>query len=132
MAVLLVFNFIVVSLSSNPAVFLLNMTIGGVLTVLVAGVIAALITSVNILGSGLNTAGTSIMFGFAVLLGLLFQITFSVAGFNIPLGVGLLQNLFSVFELTDLWGIPYFLISCLGLLILVSGLQTIQGGGSEA
>jgi hypothetical protein len=132
MAVLLVFNFFYVSLMGNAAQFLANMAIGGILTVIVAGVLAALLTSINVLGSGLSTAGTKIIFGFSVLLGLLFQITFTFGAYQVPLGVGLLQNVFMTFNPTDGYGIPFFLVMAIGVTILVTGIQTIQGGGGEA
>lgn len=132
MVTLLVFNFCIVSLSGDPQTFLLNLSIGGVLTVVLAGMIAAVASAINVLGSGVNPAGTKIIFGFAVLLGILFQITFNIGTASIPLGIGLLTNVFGVFNITDFWGIPFFLTAIIGVTILVTGLQSITGGAGSA
>lgn len=132
MVALLIFNFCIVSLSGDPQTFLLNLSIGGVLTVVLAGMIAAVASAINVLGSGVNPAGTKIIFGFAVLLGILFQITFSIGTASIPLGMGLLTNIFGVFNMTDFWGIPFFLTAILGIVVLVTGVQTITGGAGSA
>jgi hypothetical protein len=129
MVVLLVFNFGVVMMSGDPYALLAQMAIGGLLGVVVPIAVIAILSGTNVVASGLNAASTRIIFGMGVLLGLLFQITFTVATFTISLGAGLLQNVFGVFAITDLWGIPFLLVVVLGIVILASGLLTFSGGG---
>lgn len=132
MVTLLIFNFCVVSLNGNASAFLLNLAVGGILTVIIAGMVAAVASAINVLGSGVNPAGTKIIFGFAVLLGILFQLTFTIGTATIPLGMGLLTNIFTIFSISDLYGIPFFLTAVIGVVILVTGLQTITGGAGSA
>lgn len=99
-----------------------NLTLD-VLTGFISGVIAnAVITGVSILGSGLNSSSTKIIFGVGSILNLLFQIKIA----NIPIGLGLATNLFGLFG-TEFFGLGLILISVLALITIVSGLMTILG-----
>jgi hypothetical protein len=132
MIVLVIFNFGCVLMSGDPYTMLENMAIGGVLSVLLVAVVTAILSGVNVLETGLNPASTHIIFGMGVLLSLLFQISFEAYGFTIAFGVGLLSNVFNTFAMTDLMGIPFFMVTAIGLAILASGLMTITGGGGGA
>lgn len=132
MVVLLVFNFAYVSVIGDSMTVLGNMAIGGILGIVIPIVVVAVLSGTNVLSTGLNSASTKIIFGVGVLLGLLFQISFTVATFTITLGMGLLTNVFNVFAATDLFGIPFFMTAVIGAAIIVSGLLTFSGGGGGA
>ena len=132
MVVLLIFNFAWVSVSGDATVVLTQMAIGGVLGIVIPIVVVAILSGTNVVASGLNSASTKMIFGVGVLLGLLFQINFTIATFNITLGMGLLTNVFNVFATTDLFGIPFFMTAILGISLFVSGLLTFSGGGGGA
>lgn len=132
MVVLMVFNFAYVTMIGDTATTLGNMAMGGILGIVIPIVVVAVLSGTNIVASGLNSASTKMIFGVGVLLGLLFQISFTVATFTITLGMGLLTNVFSVFSMTDLAGIPFFMTAVLGIALFVSGLLTFSGGGGGA
>jgi hypothetical protein len=122
MIVLILFNFFYYAVSgANWPIDLL----GGVVGFL--GVIASIgiIAGIQVLGSGINTEGIKILFGFGCLLNILFKI--SVGGF--PIGLGLLTNVFQAFtSSSDFLGFGMFITSVLGLTIIISGLLVIVGG----
>ena len=132
MVVLLIFNFMWVTVSGDSSVVLTQMAIGGVLGIVIPIVVVAILSGTNVLSTGLNSASTKMIFGVGVLLGLLFQINFTIATFQITLGMGLLTNVFNVFATSDLFGIPFFVTAILGISLFVSGLLTFSGGGGGA
>lgn len=132
MVVLMVFNFAYVTMIGDIGTTLGNMAMGGILGIVIPIVVVAVLSGTNIVASGLNSASTKMIFGVGVLLGLLFQISFTVATFTITLGMGLLTNVFSVFNMTDFFGIPFFMTAILGIALFVSGLLTFSGGGGGA
>jgi hypothetical protein len=94
---------------------------GTIATILAVGVISG----IQILGSGLNSASIKIIFGIASLLNVMFQI--DIAGF--PLGLGLANNLISSFPATDFLSTFGFLIATgLCVITLISGLMVLTGG----
>lgn len=49
---------------------------------------------------------------------------------SIPIGIGLLTNMYNIFLINDMWGIGIILTSIIGMLMLVSALLiSIEGGG---
>lgn len=132
MVVLLVFNFAYVSVSGDASGVLTNMAIGGVLGIVIPLVVVAILSGTNVVASGLNPASTQLIFGVGVLLGLLFQISFTIATFEITLGMGLLTNVFNVFASDVGYGVPFFVTAILGISLFVSGLLTFSGGGGGA
>lgn len=51
-------------------------------------------------------------------------------GRSIPIGLGLLTNMYNIFLINDMWGIGIILTSIIGMLMLVSALLiSIEGGG---
>jgi len=84
------------SMANNQPFFGERDLIGLVLTFIIAGVLAVIPASLNIVGSGLNPAGSRIIFGIAMGLGILFRSpSFSVAGIEIQAGLGLLDKVIS-------------------------------------
>ena len=132
MVVLLVFNFAYVSTSGDVGDVLTNMAMGAVLGVVIPLVVVAILSGTTVVGSGLNPSSTKLIFGMGVLMGLLFQISFTAGTFNITLGMGLLTNVFNVFAMDVFFGIPFFMTAVLGIALFVSGLLTFSGGGSGA
>jgi hypothetical protein len=49
-------------------------------------------------------------------------------GRTVPLGLGLLTNMYNVFTTNDLWGIGLILTSIIGLMIIVSAVMIAVGG----
>jgi len=141
---LLIFNFIYFSLTGNVMQFLLNISIGTLITLIISAVVFSILSSISVvvefLASGaavsMNPMGTRIIFGISVMLGLLFQIkiplfTMGTTTFDLPIGVGLLSNVFNVFSISDLYGIPFFMVCIIGIILIVSGFQMMLGGSSD-
>lgn len=123
MIVLLIFN--VVYLTSTPdglALTTMGAITGFIAIILAVGVIAG----IQILGSGLNAMSIKILFGVGCLLNILFQV--SISGFRI--GLGLLNNVFTVFNSGDIIGLGTVISFLLGITVITSGLVTITGGSS--
>jgi len=122
MIMLILFNFFYYAVSG--ANWMIDVA-GGVVGFL--GVIASvgIIAGIQVLGSGINTEGIKILFGFGCLLNILFKI--NVGGF--PIGLGLLTNVFNAFtSSSDFLGFGMFITSVIGLTIIISGLLIIVGG----
>lgn len=121
MITLLIFNFIYVSSTPQQLqIITIGALIGFIAEILAIGVISG----VQILGSGLNPASIRILFGVATLLNILFQV--NIGGF--PIGIGLLNNVFTVFSNGDFLGLGLFITTVLGLVLITSGLIVIVGG----
>jgi len=121
--VLLFFNFIYVSSTPNKVN---TMTIGALIGLLVVVISVGVISSIQILGSGLNSASIKIIFGAGVLINIMFGIEIS----GLPIGLGLMNNLYEVFSQGDLIGIGFFITTVFSFITLVSGLIMIIGGMS--
>ncbi len=119
----LLFIFNVGYIMQNPTT-LFYMGLGFITTTVCSAVAVVLLASLNVAGSGMNTAGTRISFGMVALMGLLFQI--NLAG--LPLGVGLCNNLFAVFLANDMLGIPFYIATGITTSAFISGIIIIVGG----
>lgn len=116
-----IFNFIYVS--STPSK-INNMGIGALTGLLTTIIAVGIISSIQILGSGLNSASIKIIFGVGFLVNILFKV--EIAGF--PIGLGLMNNLYEVFMTGDLLGIGFFITTVFSFITLVSGIIIIIGG----
>lgn len=123
--VMFIFNVFYVIMQPDA---LFTVTIGAV-TGFVASILAVgVISGLNILGSGLNSASIKILFGTASLLTMMFSIP--IAGF--PLGMGLATNIIAVFGASgDTFGqlIGFMLGTGLAVMTIVSGLMVMMGSG---
>jgi hypothetical protein len=123
MITLILFNFFYYAITGRNWQIDIIGGVAGFLT-LVAGV--SIIAGIQFVGSGVNTEGIKILFGFGCLLNLLFQIK---VGHGFPMGFGLLTNVFDAFtSSSDFLGFGVFITSVLGLTIIISGLLVIVGG----
>lgn len=99
---------------------------GFAVTVLAIGILSG----ITIFSSGLSTTSQTVLFVTVALLNILFQFTVPVDDYTIPIGLGLLQNVYEVFLIYDFWGIGFIICTILGLLALVSGLMMASGSGA--
>lgn len=119
MAILLVFNMFYFLYFPNST---WNLTIGAITGFIFTILGTGLLTGVQVLGSGLNTETTKIVFGCGTLLNVLFQI--NVAGF--PIGFGLITNILNVFG-SEFLGLGVIMVSILGVIAFISGIMMIIG-----
>jgi len=103
---------------------LLGVLTGVVVTILVVGVIS----SIQILSSGLNASGSWLIFAVSFYLTLLFGVKIPLSTLNsnmqdIPIGANFVGNLFNVLPF------PYnLIILVMGIILLFSGINIIIGG----
>lgn len=116
-----IFNFIYVS--STPSK-INNMGIGALTGLLTTIIAVGIISSIQILGSGLNSASIKIIFGVGFLVNILFKVEIG----GLPIGLGLMNNLYEVFMAGDLLGIGFFITTVFSFITLVSGIIIIIGG----
>jgi len=50
-------------------------------------------------------------------------------GMNVPIGLGLLTNMYNAFVQFDMWGIGIILTSIIGLLVIISAVMIAVSGG---
>lgn len=120
MCVLLIFN--VTYALATPDVGL-DLLLGGALGLITTGLVAGVVSGINILGSGLTGVSVRLLFGVATLLNILFKI--SIAGFDV--GLGLASNVIEVLG-TELMGLGFIVGGLLAMLGLATGLMMIIGG----
>lgn len=119
--ILILFNAIYVIASPEAS----NIMYLGALTGLISTVLAVgVISGIQFLGSGLNSESIRIIFSVGAILNMLFRI--SIAGF--PVGIGLVNNIMSIFSPTDFAGLGYFAVSIISIITLISGIITVVGG----
>ena len=118
LAIVLLFN--VFYITSNPEM-VWNIALGGIIQFVATIIATTILGSINILGSGLSDEGVKVVFGVGAILNILFQINIG----NVPVGMGLVMNLFDLFG-TEFYGIGYMITSILGLMLLVSGLVMVM------
>lgn len=102
----------------------LGVLVGFIVTVLGIGALSG----VTFMGTGLNEVSVKIIFTVASLLNLMFSIQISLFGYTLPVGLGLITNLYSSFTVNDMFGIGLMLSTVLGGLVLVSGIMIAIGG----
>lgn len=120
MCVLLIFN--VIYALSNPDVGV-DLLLGGALGLITTGLVAGVVSGINILGSGLTGVSVRLLFGVATLMNILFKI--NIAGFDI--GLGLASNVIEVLG-TELMGLGLIAGGLLAMLGLATGLMMVIGG----
>jgi hypothetical protein len=88
-----------------------------------------ILASINVFGSGLDAGVLKYVFGFAVLIGIMFQVTFTYSTYTFDIGLGLLSNiLYPYFNpaSTNLFSDLGLIISSIfGMITLGSGILTI-------
>lgn len=119
-----------------------NLVIGTITTFLVLSMVLGIVCAIQILGSGINPTGTKILFGTITIFEICFQFTIPswVIGTNpyfatifnngLPIGMGLINNVFAVFAVGDLLGIGMIISTIMMILLMTSGLLTIVQSGS--
>jgi hypothetical protein len=98
----------------------------GFFTGFLVGVLAAVIpSSLNVIGSGLNPAGTWLIVAFAAIISLLFGVSFEVAGIEINLGGNLVGT-----AINTLSSMPYgpVFVYVLASLTIISAIMIVLGG----
>jgi len=117
--VILIFNFIYLSVTGEVYTMLI-----GAITGMCATVISvAIISGFNILGSGLIGESIKILFATGSLLNILFQVYI----FGYPLGLGLINNMVDIFPSNIMSGVGFFIMSMLATLTFISGLLIVIG-----
>jgi hypothetical protein len=126
MLILLLFNWVYVQTLAIP----INTIVLGAITGFLASIISvAILSGIQVLGTGLDSASIKILFGVGSLLNILFQV--NIAGF--PIGLGLMNNMMDAFSFASDSGtfglsLGFFISTVLTIMILVSGVMIIQGG----
>jgi hypothetical protein len=126
MLILLLFNWVYVQTLAIP----INTIVLGAITGFLASIISvAILSGIQVLGTGLDSASIKILFGVGSLLNILFQV--NIAGF--PIGLGLMNNMMDAFSFAPDSGtfglsLGFFISTVLTIMILVSGVMIIQGG----
>lgn len=94
------------------------------------GIIVAVLSGFSAFSVSLSDASQRLILIVLTLVNLLFQITIPLSeDFNIPIGLGLLSNLFNVFAINDVAYLGWIFCTIMGILALVSGLQMVVGVG---
>ena len=97
------------------------------------GVVVGLfiLASINVFGSGLDAGVLKYVFGLAVLIGVMFQVTFTYSTYTFDLGLGLLSNILYPYlnpTSTNLFtDIGLIISSIFGMITLGSGIIMIAG-----
>lgn len=80
----------------------------------------------------LSLAGTAIKWFFStlVIVGIIFGTTVQVLGYNFQIGLGLGQNMISLFagDITGLGLLPFLFFSFISLIATISGIMLVAGG----
>ena len=101
------------------------LTIGTIIAVMI-------LATINLFGSGLDAGVLRYVYGLVVLIGIMFQVTFTLDSTPIDIGLGLLSNvLYPYFNpsSTNLFSdIGLILSSIFGMITLGSGIIMIGGG----
>ena len=99
-------------------------TLGGIVLIM-------LVATLNIFGSGVDAGIMRYVYGFAVLMAVMFQITFTINSQTITFGVGLLQNIlypfFNPSSVTVFSDVGLIVCSIFGMITLGSGLMLMGG-----
>lgn len=118
-----------------------NLVIGAITTFLVLGMVLGVLGAIQIIGSGLNSTGTKILFGTIAIFEICFQFTIpswvlsaspyfaTIFNNGLPIGMGLINNVLIVFSIGDLLGIGMIISTIMMILIMTSGILTIVQSG---
>lgn len=94
------------------------------------GIIVGVLSGFSAFSVSLSDASQRLILIVLTLVNLLFQIIIPLSeDFNIPIGLGLLSNLFNVFAINDVAYLGWIFCTIMGILALVSGLQMVVGVG---
>ena len=118
---LLFFNFIYIS--STPSK-INTMSIGALTGLVLQVVVYVIVSGVKVAGSGLDSATIKIIFAVGVMLNIFFRVEI----IGLPIGLGIMNNLFEVFSKGDLLGIGFFMTTVFSFITLASGLIIIISG----
>lgn len=119
MAILIIFN--IIAIPGN--VFSITSFLG--LLVIVVPIV--ILAGIQILGSGISTSASNQIFAIVTLLAILAKLDLP-APFPIDLGLGIGTDAISVFPITDMGGIPFFVITGIVVIAFVSGIMMIIAG----
>jgi len=120
MLVMLMFN-VVYGFASPTTTF--TLIVGAVTGFIATIILVGVVSGIQILGSGLNSASIKILFGVGTILNLLFQV--SIAGF--PVGLGLATTMINAFNSSELFGLGFLITTILCVMTLASGLMVVIG-----
>lgn len=99
-------------------------------TFITTGLAIGIISGISAFTIEISDTAQKIIFVVVLLVNIMFQIVLPFGDlYELPLGLGLLTNVFNVFALNDALLIGYVISSILGILALVSGLQMAVGEG---
>ena len=94
------------------------------------GIVVGVLSGFSAFSVSLSDTSQRLILIILTLVNLLFQITIPLSeDFNIPVGLGLLSNLFTVFAVNDVAYLGWVFCTIMGVLALVSGLQMVVGVG---
>ena len=120
------------SMANNQPFFGEADLIGLLLSFLIAGILAVIPASLNVVGSGLNPAGSRIIFGIAMGIGILFKTPeFQVAGITIQAGLGLLNKVIDPLPTDPIGNLIRGFYILLGMIFLAGLVLLLSGGGSH-
>lgn len=117
-AIMLLFNFIYATTSSEVTN---NIVVGAVTGLLTTSIVTGVLSGFTLFGSGLNSESVKIVFGTTAFINILFQI--NLGGY--PIGLGLGTRMISVFEPNTMAGIPYFGSWLVVILTLIMGIMIL-------
>jgi len=99
-------------------------------TFITTGLAVGIISGIQIMGSGISDTAQKIVFVIIILVNIMFQIVLPLPDLGeLPIGLGLLSNIYNVFAVNDVWFIGFAISTILGILAMVSGLQMAVGEG---
>lgn len=118
--IMIIFN--VIYVSAHPDLGN-NMTVGAVTGLVGTALATGILAGIQVLGTGLNDESIKIMFGMGAIVNILFQINIG----ELPLGLGLANNMINAFSPSEAGGLGYFIAGGLAIVTLICGLLTIVG-----
>jgi hypothetical protein len=118
---MILINFFYLSFDSTVASI---MFLGAIVGLIVEAFVIGTIAGIQFMGTGLNSASVKIIFGVSTLINCLFQV--NVAG--VPVGIGLANNILTMFSESDVMGFGWLITGTLTMMTLISGLVLLTGG----
>lgn len=122
MGILLIFNTFYLLINNQV---ITSFAIGGLMSIVVSAITLAIASGIQVMGTGISDSAIKILFSAMVILNVLFKV--EIGGLTI--GLGLAQNVVTVFGAGDFMGFGMILAGALTLMAFFSGMLMVAEDG---